>query len=301
MYDTSARADLEEIIGYEKYVISEVVELLQLNVGIVVPGVLKIEDKVYIKELHAFCRMDSLHTTPLIQQMSPLLFCAGYKLLDMLIEWIIKENEGTSPWKFTQKINILQQRAAGISLPSGFQDVFEPLCSLYMNCVKYRNAITHGKWGENANGTLKFDFTDKQAGRILQDIDFDTVIIFSECIKTCVEEAITPNVDSDRIRRVKWFLDKLSHLHQKPRFDLPIPSYYRVTREISDPRRPVVVDVKRINQIVSRDAKGANYSYELTVIALREKGNDKWMIPSTKIGENTELVLDENWEIYQVN
>src|SRR5262249_2252606 len=107
MFDATARVELEEALGYERYVLQACNDAIRMSRGVCGPTKLVIPDEgpnqvwLHITD----CIGDT--GAEMTSRITPLIFSAAYKLLDMVVEWIIRENGLACPFPFTKKVEIL--------------------------------------------------------------------------------------------------------------------------------------------------------------------------------------------------
>ncbi|MDF2857071.1 MAG: hypothetical protein K0Q87_2922 [Neobacillus sp.] len=303
MFNATSISVLKEKLDYEQFLLNEATELLRLHKGQVSPITIEMNDKGTTLKVHVVESLAAFHSAELLNKMSPLLFCASYKVLDMLIEWIIFENKNNCPWRFSQKINILNNEKNTLHVPVGFSDIYEQIFALYIYLEKYRSAIIHGKWGKNVNGDLQFDFIDKQSNHITDIFSFDLVVAFAECISLCADTAISNlNTEINKKMTIKWLMDKMVILHGLPTFNILEPRFFRVIKNTMVESEPVEVDLDNLRKTVETQSSGSGYSYELTVTAniKNESTVVKWIIPSSAVPFQDKLLLDNSWDQYKI-
>ena len=97
MFNTTARMELEEMLGYERYVLKACKDAIRQSRGVCGPTTIVIPDEgpnqicLHIE--------DTLGDTgaKMTHQITPLIFAAAYKLLDMVVEWTIRGNGQECP------------------------------------------------------------------------------------------------------------------------------------------------------------------------------------------------------------
>lgn len=305
MFDFNSIDRLKESLDYEQWVLENAIELLKRSHG-------KVDYRRYIiDDAHSLNVKIGVSDTlgmnraaDVINDLSPLLFNAAYKILDMLMEWIIKENQGNCPWRFIDKINILTSAGTVLSLPYPLTSepaIFSTFVKLYENLVAYRNALTHGVWGKNQSGDLVFDF-NKNGRRIQGTIYFEQVIRFADCMSLTAREAMSPSsIDHNIISTIKWCLDSIQALHNQSLFGFTHAQYFDVVRQIETIKAEFPsVDIKYIRNVLDKEAMGHPYGYSLRVEARVEEISTVWIIPSSLINSRDELILDSSYDGFKV-
>lgn len=305
MFDSNSIDRLKESLGYEQWVLGNAIDLLKRSHGKVSYRKYVIDDEHTLHGLIGISDTFGInHAVNVINDLSPLLFNAAYKILDMLMEWIIKENRGNCPWKFFEKINILTSPGAVFSLPYPLTSepaIFSTFVKLYENLVSYRNALTHGVWGKNQSGDLVFDF-NKNGRRIQGTIHFEQVIRFADCMSLTAREAMNPStIDHNITSTIKWCLDSIQVLHNLPLFGVTHARYFDVVRRIETIKAEFPsVDIKYIHSVLDNDSMGYPCGFSLRVEARVEGIPTVWEIPSSLIGNRNELILDSSWDEFKV-
>src|SRR6266516_717042 len=166
MFDAASKQQLEEMLGYERFVLDDCIRRLERIHGRDEPQKLIIpDDATCILELSAHISISGPTVVAIYEQLTGLLFSSAYKVLDMIIEWTLRENGmPATVWQFSGKVAWLTR--PNITFPD-FLGTDAQLNGVLQQCYQrflpFRNAMTHGQWGEFKNGALHFDFTDKNA------------------------------------------------------------------------------------------------------------------------------------------
>jgi len=304
MYNQESLILLEEKLGYEKWVLLKAISILEFNYGKISDSRYEFTDESITKIIEVSDQIGTGLVSELVQDMSPLLFSASYKILDMIIEWIICETDGTCPWSFSKKIARLNNMQTPLNYPPIFStepDILNILVGLYIKWVEYRNAITHGKWGTNINGNLIFDFT-KNGIPYNDEIKFVHIMAFAECITLISDVLLGTNVLSrEVVLMIKYYLDILEIFHQKQMFNVKFPAYFDVLYKSSvHGNKAVTVDLKKIRSCLEGDCRNRPYSFSLKISAIGETCDTIWKIPSINLPDKDTLELDDKWDQYRI-
>ena len=309
MFSNESQNLLQEKLGYEQWVLQESINILELNKGKLSSYTVEINDNSpVVLKVMASEHFGASLAADLINEMSPLLFSASYKILDMVIEWIIHENQGDCPWQFSKKISLLNDKQGSLTLPTLFSfdtEIFNVLVRLYSNLVDFRNAITHGKWGKNQEGNLSFNFEKRDGSIIKTTISFEQVMGFSECMAWCANELInhstTPEISEKVALSIKWSLDKLHSLHGGTLFGIPSPRFFKVIRRTKlNDDEIVKIDLKGIRKTLNDITMNSQYAYSLLVEAEVGQISLAWEIASSCLPEADDLILDSSWDLFKV-
>lgn len=301
MFDTQSRLNLEETLSYERFLLKDCARHILEAEGIVHPFIL-VRNDAPPHEMRISLSEDlaSTHIAGFVKQMSPLLFCGAYKLLDMVVEWIIHENTGERPWQFKEKIKKLE--TTRMTFPDFLETdiaLREALLALYIELVEYRNAITHGKWGENQEGNLRFDFS-KNNQSFQRSVSAAQVMALGDLMSRIGNYLVIPSTQTDvEILHLKVILDRLASLHGKPAFNVELPRYYRVVRKTRLSTQPFRVDIGSIRADLDPQASGHPYRFSLRIEADTATGKLFWEIPADQVPV-VDFDLDSQWDTYLV-
>lgn len=157
MYDKSSQEQLKEKLGYEIWLLgylSNTEELLGGETGI--PLVTLTNKQTNLHKKVGFSDVFGAQAAQkIINSMTPLIFTACYKILDMIFEWILEENylndliknkKHPSTWRFSEKM--VQIPSLNLSYPPEIEvelHLRDYLFALYKNLLVIRNEIIHRK------------------------------------------------------------------------------------------------------------------------------------------------------------
>jgi hypothetical protein len=303
MFDATARRELEEMLGYERYVLKACNNAIRQSRGVCGPTTIVISDEgpnqicLHIEDTIGDTGAGMTH------RMSPLVFAAAYKLLDMVVEGTIRENGLNFPYQFARKVAIIDNTPSPvypdfIGADDALRDV---LVGLFKTALPYRNAITHNKWGKNVGGDLHFDF-HKNDRHYTAVFTFDTILAFAEAMSLLGDLLVNSPEDPNKLNTMKWLLDRLTSLHGKPAFGNTQPRFFQIVRRTqSMGTAPVVIDLARVRSVVAQQAGRATAVYDLTVEADSATGADAWEIPSADLPPGDSLNLDAQWDSFRVS
>ena len=297
MFDNASRQVLEEHLGYERFVLNACAKAVQRAAGESSGIEIVVNDSVpHSINIGITDYVGGEHGAAIVREMSPLAFSAAYKVLDMIVEWIIVENRGSCPWPFSQKSAILNGPLQYPDFVGHDPQLQAIIVALYREILPYRNAITHGQWGKNNNGELEFDFT-RNGQHLCLTVPFETVLNFGRASSLIAELLVTPTLQTqERLNCLRFLMDRLHVLHQQQAFNIPKPRHYRVIRRTDSADAPLSIDLDVIRQQVGSQASGNPSTFDLRV----ERQSDAWEIPFAEIPSTRELCLDETWNSFRV-
>ena len=153
MYDHKARQELLGKLDYELWLLDQLAEYQLFDGGTDI-ATLKFRsgelDTTILDSGEEFYAPS--HMTSLVSTMTPLVFVASYKMLDMIFEWIFEENHRVGrikkvPWGFQDKLNLLQGKPK-LQYPPLFTTkkyLYSYSEALFRRLLPYRNEIVHNK------------------------------------------------------------------------------------------------------------------------------------------------------------
>jgi hypothetical protein len=170
------------------------------------------------------------------RSLHPLGFGAAYKVLDMLVEHVLRAN-GTSAARLTfkEKKRALAKRPHVLPVPlDGHPDLWDRLSRLYVELQQGRHAVTHRRAQPTAAGDLEiYD----GARRLIGTVASAEIEAFAAAVHAVAELVIDASDENRRVSIVAWHLNAL-----RPRHGLPaLPA--------SDPnagRRLLVMNLERL-------------------------------------------------------
>ena len=156
------------------------------------------------------------HMTSLVSTMTPLVFVASYKMLDMIFEWIFEENHRVGrikkvPWGFQDKLNLLQGKPK-LQYPPLFTTkkyLYSYSEALFRRLLPYRNEIVHNKAFSVANDQLILSSSkNNNIGLTLSRAQIGCLVRFVAALARALAGVI--KVDA---RLLKYHLDPLKTAH----------------------------------------------------------------------------------------
>lgn len=290
--------ELKDKLGYEKWVLKESILAIEKYKGVLSNRTIRFEINGTINH-HLMIKneLGASKRVEILEKLSPLLFVTSFKTLDMIFEWILKENGSTS-WQFAKKIQnyeILSQES-GFLLPTSInleKPLLETFFKLYKNLAVYRNQIIHGSWGTNNDGNLLFSFR-KNGLEYSKQITFTNVLNLAESISLFADEIIVPTENKSFVfSTIKFLLDKLEYIHEGSLFNTPAPSHFKVEYEISDSTE---ILLKEIFDHLNHQTYGNPFSFSLRAIS----SNKTWEFPWNYLKDHDKLVLNSSLDKFLV-
>ncbi|MBT2640062.1 hypothetical protein J7I80_14650 [Bacillus sp. ISL-41] len=289
--------DLIEKLGYERWVLRESVLAVEKGYGITSDSTMIFHlNGLKTHKLEMYEEFGSNNRIEVLENLSPLLFVTCYKALDMIFEWILKENVDDVPFQFAKKINLYDSKFSQFKYPASLnneQPLIRVFFELYKKLAIYRNKIIHGNWGTNHGGNLFFSFEDRGKQYEL-NVSFKDILHLSEAISLMTDELITQSVDSESVfMTIKFLVDKLDHLHEDTRFNISKPRHYKVEYELGN---KTFIDIDEIRNFLIEQSFGMQISFQLLIVS----EINKWLFPWNIIRNLNFIDLSDDWTEYKL-
>lgn len=149
---------------------------------------------------------------------APLIFVTAFKIIDLIVDWMLKTPSKPAPLQFSQKLEALK-RLPSIELPDIFlSDVwlYERFVAIYGQAAEFRNTLIHrSDFSIDAAGLHIFGRDKKKSGRL--SISPNELAIFSEVALSVFRLAAgVLSIDLFTRKHVRWMFDELSFFHKQP-------------------------------------------------------------------------------------
>jgi hypothetical protein len=143
----------------------------------------------------------------------PVGFGAAYKVLDMLVEHVLRANGASAvQLTFKNKTQTLAKRPRVLPVPlDGQPDLWDRLSRLYVNLQQGRHAVTHRRAQATAAGDLEI-YDD--ARRLIETIANADIGAFAAAVHAVAELVIDAHDDPRRISIAAWHLNALRARHR---------------------------------------------------------------------------------------
>ena len=303
MFDNASRQQLADLLGYERWMIKKALEIVRLHQGTVSELTIIVNDKIPHKlQLHFTDHIGANLAAEIVGSMSPMILVSSFKLSDMIFEWILDENNISSPgnfWSFISKIKTFQPNTT-ISMPDFLESIpsfFQNVLSLYIHIWPRRNAIIHGIWGTVQDGDLHFNFTGKDllstsnpkpAINFTDILTLPDLLLYAELNMKMSELLLDANLQTNpNTEALKYLSDKLVHIHKGTNFGVANLRSFKVIRRT----RQNVVDLVEIRDMLNQQANGQPYVYSLTVEKLDTLNS--WEFTDLRLSSQHEIDLSK--------
>lgn len=204
---------------------------------------------------------------------APLLFVTAFKVLDMLVEWVLEQN-GTLPgWQFSKKLSTARQGT--IAYPTAIESrpwLRERLIALYEHLEPLRSTIIHQRHFKTSAGSLQV--SSSKGGVIgpsvsVSDAEIRKLSLLLVSVLHCIRG--TWILDSFREKRLRRTLDELAPIHRLPVLGQlePVLKNIRVYRLEAD---PIELDLQPLRSEALKRASQQDVVFRLRIVVVSNDG-----------------------------
>jgi hypothetical protein len=148
----------------------------------------------------------------LVRSLRPLVFGAAYKVLDLLVEHVLRA-DGAGPGRLTfqRKSAILARRPSQLPVPlDSHPDLWDRLAEIYKALQEARHAVTHRRAQATAEGDLEI-YDDRR--QISDTVASHEISCFAAAVHAMAELLIDGQTDARRFNIVAFYLNVLQPRH----------------------------------------------------------------------------------------
>lgn len=201
---------------------------------------------------------------------APLVFIAAFKLIDMLVEWIIEENGLPSTFRFQQKLGHLKSSPIFPPLIESRRWLKERLAGLYSTLEPLRGTIIHDKHFTATDGAIQVASSRKGVKGVPVEISATHLRILSRSIVSVLRyvDGAWP-LNEFRERTLRHDLDELAALHGLPSLGQKSP-FHTCVRMYSTDFDPLLVDLMEIRRNLATHYVNQDCSFDLRVLMVSD-------------------------------
>lgn len=205
---------------------------------------------------------------------APLIAVTAFKLLDMIMEWILTLNGEHKTYRYKAKINILKEPR--IAFPPLIQLrpwLHDFLIALYENLEPLRGTIIHNSDFTSTEGTLQVTSTKGATpgpAIIISQSALRNLSVIAVMMVRCLEGNWELDVYSEK--RIRYLLDSLAFLHGRPPLGQLEPTYKRLRVYVLD-EDPIEIDLRHIVEMAAWGRVNQDVVYDLRIVAVSSEGN----------------------------
>lgn len=275
LYGAASIADLTERTEYEAWLLEAVYEVAAQRIAVRVP-----DEFVYppngaspraLKYASSAIAVGDWHGG-FLKVGAPLVFVTAFKILDMLIEWVLAENGQATTYKFEQKIQGLRQSVQFPPLMEARPWLRERLCALYEQLEPLRGTVIHDRRFTSADGTLKVSSTKGGVvgpAVLFAEADLRNLALLLVSLLRCLQGAWV--LDTFEEKRIRRSLDELAQLHGMAALD-QLPPYRLVVHVYVLDGDPIRFDLAKIRTDIGAKFPKEDVVLDVLVIAVARDG-----------------------------
>jgi hypothetical protein len=216
---------------------------------------------------------------------APLILVTTFKLLDMLMEWILIENGHAPTFRFSAKIQQLKRPHQFPHPMAGLEWWCERVTALYGVLEPLRGTIIHAPHFESKSGALDVSVSSRKglpATTSLAVTDLRNLALLLVSTIRHVEKAWSFDLFAEK--RVRWILDQLTRLHRGVSLGQRQPVFIN-TRVYMFQEDPIVVDLGAIRREVVRKLPSNDAVFDLYLIVINDetRAGRAFRIPSDEL------------------
>lgn len=201
---------------------------------------------------------------------SPLIFITAFKVLDMLIEWVLEKNTKTATYKFKLKIDALKESVMFPPLIETRPWLRDRLVALYEKLEPLRGTIIHAKHFKSVDGSLQVSCS--KGGKVgplitISAIELRNLALALVSILRYLKGLRTMDMFQEKCLR--QMLDTLIHLHALPSLCQLRPVFLRVRVTVAE-EEPIQCDLSRIRCHIAAERPREDVMFDLHITTTRD-------------------------------
>lgn len=284
LYQASSLVDLEQRTQYEAWLLEAAYEIVKLSLA-----ARETDDFIYppnggpprsVKYGSSDIRVGDW-CGEFLRVGAPLVFVTAFKILDMLIEWVLVENGVAPTHKFAEKIKALKGSVQFPSLVETRPWLRERLCALYKQLEPLRGTIIHNRRFTSASGSLEVSST--KGGNIgplvpIAKTDLRNLALVIVSVLRYLQG--TRRMDTFEEKRLRRALDETTHLHKLPMLGQLQPQRLKVQLCVLD-ADPIAFDLAKVRADIAAKHPMKDTVFDVLIIAVDrgDAGAKAYLIP----------------------
>jgi len=199
---------------------------------------------------------------------APLIFVTAFKLLDMVVEWILDQNGEKTNLSFIKKIRNLKTSLTFPPYVASRQWLQERLIALYEHLVPLRNTIIHSRDFTTDNGAVDVDSSRGKNEGSTVSLSADNIRYLAVFIVSLLKYLDGSwSADSYREKVLRRALDDLALLHRQPSLNQK-PPYFLTVRGYVISKDTITIDVERLHRDVRAKLPRYDVVFDFRLIAI---------------------------------
>lgn len=201
---------------------------------------------------------------------APLVFVSTFKLLDMLVEWILEENGYQPNYRFAGKLKQLENKPVFPSLIESRTWLKERLTGLYSTLEPLRGTIIHDRCFTSTDGAVRVASSRKGEVGESVEISANQLRTLASIIVSVLRYIDgTWSLDDFREKKIRHDLDALVVLHGLPSLGQK-PPFHTCVRVYSSNTDPLLVNPKAIHEDLATQYGNQDCSFDLRVLIVND-------------------------------
>lgn len=275
LYTSDSLANLSERTEYEALLLETVYEMVGLRIAAGDPELFSYPPNgsrpVCVKYATTGIRIGDWRGS-FLKEGAPLVFMTTFKLLDMLIEWVLVQNGSISTHRFADKIKALAGPVQFPTLVESRPWLRKRLCALYSYLDPFRGTIIHDRRFTSANGSLEVSSTrGKKNGpaATISEADLRNLSLVLVSVIRYLQTIWT--IDAFEEKRLRRSLDELTHLHKLPSLGQLPPIRLTVRLFVWD-EESITFDIAKVRSDVAAKFTKVDGIFDVLLLAVARDG-----------------------------
>lgn len=295
MYDAASRTRLRDKIGYERWLLRFISETQDVfEGGIDTTITLTSGSQVAHVNIGVTEVIGSGLAIKALDALSALTFVSCYKVLDMIFEWILEENQFSVPWEFSKKVKLVKNRPLTYPLLLDQQPYIRKyLLALYENLLDYRNEVVHRNRFHVADDWLIISTARKADSLELDRGRLGALVKVAVSVVDMLAGAAAYDQEADAW--LKYHLDRIHDLHGLPAFGQTQPLRVNVELKIEGENGVFRADLRAMRDVLTRIYPNATVVADLKILGLL--GGEpvaSWVFPAGSVPDSEVLELQSS-------
>lgn len=220
---------------------------------------------------------------------APLVLVTAFKLIDMLLEWMLSENGVRSTFRFAQKLAALRGPMQFPPLIASRPWLQDRLVALYSKLEPLRGTIIHDRHFQTSAGQLQVSPSkggNVQASVPLSAEDLRLLSVFGVSLLRYLEGTWT--LDQFSEKRLRYTLDRLAHIHCGQLLGQQEPGFLNV-RLYALETNTITLDLDRVRRDAAARRPGQDVLFDLRLVIVHPDGSSarSFLVPWATIQNST--------------
>lgn len=297
LYHADSLADLNLRTEYEAWLLEAVYEIVKLRLA-----AREADDFIYppnggppgsVKYGSSDIRIGDWHGQ-FLKVGAPLVLVTAFKILDMVIEWVLVENDMApkrKSYSFREKIQALKRPLRFPPLIEARPWLRQRLCALYEQLEPLRGTIIHDRRFTSTNSTLEVSST--KGGVVgplvlITEADRRNLALALVSVLRCLQGAWV--IDAFEEKRLRRALDELAPLHGMPVLGQLPPERLRVQLCVLE-ADPIEFDLGKVRTDVAAKHPTKDTVFDVLIITVSRGGGaaKAYVIPWDQVQQDQRL------------